>query len=170
MPVPVLERAREELLSLGDGGISVMEMSHRSDRFADVLGTAEKGLRGLLNVPGNYRVLFMQGGASLQFAMVPMNFLSPGTAADYVVTGAWGVKAVSEARRAGDVEVIYSGEADGFRSVPDQTELRFNRDASYVHYTSNETIDGVEFKYDLDAGTIPVICDASSNILSKPID
>lgn len=170
MPVPVLERAREELLSLGNAGMSVMEMSHRSDRFADVLETAEKGLRELINVPLNYRILFMQGGASLQFAMIPMNFLSPDRSADYVVTGAWGVKAVNEARRTGDVRVIYTGEESGFRTVPDQAELRFNPDASYVHYTSNETIDGVEFKYDLDAGTIPVVCDASSNILSKPID
>jgi phosphoserine aminotransferase len=170
MPVPVLERAREELLSLGGSGMSVMEMSHRSEHFGEVLETAERGLRGLLSVPENYRILFLQGGASLQFAMIPMNFLTASRIADYVVTGAWGLKAVEEARRAGGVRIIYSGEAGGFRSVPEPVELRFSPDACYVHYTSNETIDGVEFKYDLDAGTTPVICDASSNILSKPID
>jgi phosphoserine aminotransferase len=170
MPLPVLERAREELLSLDGTGMSVMEMSHRSDRFANILAGAERGLRDLLSVPENYRILFLQGGAALQFSMVPMNFLPEDGTADYVVTGAWGVKAATEARRAGGVSIIYSGERAGFRTVPDAAELRFTPHARYVHYTSNETIDGVEFKYDVDAGTIPVVCDASSNILSKPID
>ena len=170
MPLPVLQRAQEELLSLESSGMSVMEMSHRSARFGDILTKAERGLRDLLRIPSNYRVLFMQGGASLQFSMVPMNFLPRDRSADYVVTGAWGLKAVGEARRAGRVEIIYSSEESGFRNVPDPAELRFSPNASYVHYTSNETIDGVEFKYDLDGGGIPVICDASSNILSKPIE
>ena len=170
MPVPVLERAREELLSFGGTGMSVMEMSHRSDHFGEVLESAERGLRELLNVPDNYRILFLQGGAALQFAMIPMNFLPDGAGADYVVTGTWGIKAAGEARRRGKVRIVYSGEESGYRTVPEQDELRFTSGASYVHYTSNETIDGVEFKYDLEAGTTPVICDASSNILSKPID
>ena len=170
MPLPVLEKARDELLSLGGVGMSAMELSHRSGHFARILETAESGLRELLSVPENYRILFLQGGATLQFSMVPMNFLLPASSADFVVTGAWSVKAVNETRRFGKVNVIYSSEPGGFRAVPDQAEVRFSPNASYVHYTSNETIDGVEFKYDLDADGIPVVCDASSNILSKPID
>ena len=170
MPLPVLERARRELTSLDGVGMSVMEMSHRSRKFGEILAHAEQGLRELLVLPDNYRVLFLQGGAALQFSMVPMNFLGPEASADYIVTGSWGVKASAEARRFGKANVIFSTEAGGFTSVPDPSELRFSPDAAYVHYTSNETIDGVEFKYDLDAGGIPVVCDASSNILSKPID
>lgn len=170
MPLPVLEKAREELLSLGGIGMSVMELSHRSKQFGDVLAKAEAGIREVLQVPENYRVLFMQGGATLQFSAVPMNLLMPGATADYILTGYWGVKAADEARRLVAPTVIYSDEADGFRSVPEQSDLRFSRDASYVHYTSNETIDGVEFKYELDGYGIPVVCDMSSNILSKPVD
>lgn len=170
MPLPVLEKAQEELLSLNGIGMSVMEVSHRSDHFAGVLSKAKQGLRELLSLPENYKILFLQGGAALQFSMVPMNFLSPDRTADYVVTGAWGNKAVPEAKRCGGVNIIYSGEESGYRSVPDRSELRFSSNAAYVHYTSNETIDGVEFKYDLDGGGLPVICDASSNILSKPFD
>ena len=170
MPIPVLERAREELLSTRGSGMSVMEMSHRSKHFAEILAGAEQGLRELLSAPDNFRILFLQGGAALQFSMVPMNFLPVGKSADYIVTGAWGTKAVSEAERCGEVRVIYSSAADGYRVVPDQSELRFSPDAAYVHYTSNETIDGVEFQYEVDAGAVPVVCDASSNILSKPFD
>jgi phosphoserine aminotransferase len=170
MPLPVLERAREEMLSIGGTGMSVMEMSHRSKFFTDVIESAEHKLRGLLSAPDNYRILFLQGGASLQFSMIPMNFLPSGRSADFVVTGAWGVKAASEAARIGTANVIYSSEENGFRSVPEQAELKFSSDAAYVHYTSNETIDGVEFKYELDGGGTPVVCDASSNILSKPFD
>jgi phosphoserine aminotransferase len=170
LPLPVLEKARDELLSLNGIGMSVMEISHRSKHFGAILGSAERRLRDLLLIPENYRVLFLQGGAALQFSMIPMNFLGPSATADYIVTGTWGKKAVAEAERCGKVNVIFSTEDSGFRSVPDRAELRFTPDAAYVHYTSNETIDGVEFKYDLDGGGIPVVCDASSNILSKPID
>lgn len=170
MPLPVLERARDEILSLGGSGMSVMEMSHRSEQFGTILHAAESGIRKLLGVPGNYRILFFQGGATLQFSMVPMNFLRDGKAADHIVTGAWGVKALSEAARLGNARAVFSTEEKGFRSVPSQEDLRLDADAAYVHYTSNETIDGVEFKYDLDGGAVPVVCDASSNILSKPID
>jgi phosphoserine aminotransferase len=171
LPVPVLERAQRELLyAQNKTGLSVMEMSHRSKDFGQILERAETGVRDLLAVPDNYRVLFLQGGAAFQFSMIPMNFLPSGASADYIVTGTWGKKAVAEAERCGNVNVIYSSEDGGFRSTPSQAELRFSPNTEYVHYTSNETIDGVEFKYDLDAGGIPVICDASSNILSKPID
>jgi phosphoserine aminotransferase len=170
IPRPVLERARDEMLSLDGIGMSVMEISHRSKHFASVLERAENGLRELLRVPQNYRILFLQGGASMQFSMVPMNFLRHDQCADYILTGAWSNKAVIEAQKCGRVKVIWSDEENAFRSVPTEAELSFSRDASYVHYTSNETIEGVEFKYQLDAGGIPVVCDASSNILSKPFD
>ncbi len=167
MPTPVLERAQRELLSVDGCGMSVMEISHRSKRFEAILDRAENGIRDLLSVPDNYRILFLQGGATMQFSMVPINFLREGTTADYVITGAWGEKALVEARKAGTVNVVYSSANSGYRSVPDPDELSFTRDAAYIHYTSNETIEGVEFKYELDGGGIPVVCDASSNILSK---
>lgn len=170
LPVPVLERAREELLSLGGIGMSVMEISHRSKAFEAVLNAAESGIRDLLGVPENYRILFLQGGATLQFSMVPMNFLAAGEAADYVITGAWGKKALKEAKRCGNANVIYTSAEGGFSSVPDERELKLTPDAKYLHYTSNETIEGVEFKYDLDGRGTPVVCDASSNILSKPLN
>jgi phosphoserine aminotransferase len=170
IPVEVLEKARGEMLSFSGIGMSVMEISHRSKHFEAVLAAAEAGIRELLAVPDNYKVLFLQGGASLQFSMIPMNFLPSGGSADYIVTGAWGKKAVKEAKRCGTVNTIFSSADSGFKSVPTQDELNFTAGAEYVHYTSNETIEGVEFKYDLDGGGIPVVCDASSNILSKPID
>jgi phosphoserine aminotransferase len=170
LPVPVLERARDEILSFGGSGMSIMEMSHRSKRFGEVLYQAEHGLRSLLNIPSNYKILFLQGGATLQFSMVPMNLLAGNQAAEYVITGSWGLKAFRATGQYGAADVVFSSEQGGFRTVPKHGELRFSPDAAYVHYTSNETIDGVEFHYDLDAGGIPVVCDASSNILSKPID
>ncbi|MGI9054339.1 MAG: 3-phosphoserine/phosphohydroxythreonine transaminase [Pyrinomonadaceae bacterium] len=170
LPFPVLERAQNELLSLNGIGMSVMEFSHRSKHFEPILQGAISGIRELLNIPENYKVLFLQGGATLQFSMIPLNFLEKNEVADFVVTGAWGKKAVKEAKKCGTANVIFTTEAEGFRSVPAQEELNFSKDAKYIHYTSNETIDGVEFKYDLDGKGIPVVCDASSNILSKPID
>lgn len=170
LPTEVLEKARSEMLSLNDSGMSVMEISHRSKHFEPVLAGAEHGIRELLSVPENYKILFLQGGASLQFSMIPLNFLKKDESADYIVTGAWGVKAVKEARRCGSVNEIYSTEAENFKSVPSPDELNFSRNANYIHYTSNETIEGVEFKYDLDGKGIPIVCDASSNILSKPVD
>lgn len=170
LPTAVLERAREELLSLNGAGMSVMEMSHRSETFGEVLDAAQKGIRDLLRVPDDYSVLFLQGGATMQFSMVPMNLLKNGDSADYVVTGAWGEKAVSEAKKFGDANVVFNGKPGGYRAVPTQYEMTFSPKASYIHYTSNETIDGVEFTYDLDGHGVPVVCDASSNILSKSID
>src|SRR6476620_712214 len=143
LPRPVLEKAQRELLSLGGIGMSVMEVSHRSKYFQPILEAAEKGLRELLNVPENYSILFLQGGASLQFSMVPMNFLHTGEPADYVITGVWGEKALTEAKRCGDARVIFSTKDEGHRSTPEPDELNFSPDARYIHYTSNETIDGV---------------------------
>ena len=170
LPLPVLERARAEMLSLGGIGMSVMEISHRSSHFDEVIESAKQGIRDLLDVPENYQVLFLQGGATLQFSMIPINFLDYDSSADYVVTGAWGRKAVKEALREGKVNKVYDSEAKGFRSVPSEAELEFDPNASYIHYTSNETIEGVEFQRDLDGKGVPVVCDMSSNILSKPID
>lgn len=170
LPLEVLQKAQSELLSLSGIGMSVMEISHRSKHFKPILESARKGISDLLNVPENYKILFLQGGASLQFSMIPMNFLRKDETADYVVTGAWGKKAVKEASRCGTAKVIFSTENENFKSIPKQEELNFSSNARYVHYTSNETIEGVEFKYELDAKGIPVVCDASSNILSKPID
>ncbi len=170
LPLSVLQEAQNELLSFRGTGMSVMEMSHRSDIFRDVVDRAESGMRSLLSVPENYRILFLQGGASLQFSMVPMNFLREDQTADYIITGAWGKKAFTEAQKCGQAVVIHSSESTGFKSVPDRSELNFTPQAQYIHYTSNETIEGVEFPYDLDGAGIPVVCDASSNILSKPID
>lgn len=170
LPTEVLEKAQNELLSLDGIEMSVMEISHRSKHFEAILSSAVSGIRELLSVPDNYKILFLQGGASLQFSMIPLNFLGKQEAADYVVTGTWGKKAVKEAKRCGTVNTIFSTADTNFKSVPTQDELSFSQNANYVHYTSNETIEGVEFKYDLDGRGIPVVCDASSNILSKPLD
>ncbi len=170
MPLAVLERAQSEILSLEGTGMSVMEISHRSARFEKILANATQGLRGLLNVPDNFHILFLQGGASLQFSMIPINFLADGKTADYIVTGFWSRKALTEARRCGNINVVYTTADDDYRSLPEHDALTFSPDASYVHYVANETIEGVEFKYNIDAGDIPVVCDMSSNILSKPID
>lgn len=170
LPFPVLEKAQSEMLSLNGIGMSVMEISHRSKHFEPILHSAMQGIRDLLNVPENYKILFLQGGATLQFSMIPLNFLGKDETADYVITGAWGKKALKEAEKCGNTNVIFSTADEGFRSVPSPEELNFSENAKYVHYTSNETIEGVEFKYDLDGKGAPVVCDASSNILSKPID
>ncbi len=170
LPVEVLEKAKSELLSLDGIGMSVMEISHRSKHFAPILEGAISGIRELLNIPENYKILFLQGGASLQFSMIPLNFLPENETADYIVTGAWGKKAVKEAKRCGNANVIFSTADEGFKSVPTQDELNFSENANYIHYTSNETIEGVQFKYDLDGGGIPVVCDMSSDIFSRPLD
>ena len=158
------------MLSYKGLGMSVMEMSHRSPEFEAILESAKQGIRDLLQIPRNYQILFLQGGASLQFSMIPLNFLTGDQSADYVVIGAWSEKALGAAQRIGKVNEIFSSSEGGFKSVPDQDALRLTPGSRYVHYVSNETIHGVEFKYDLDGFGTPVVCDASSNILSKPID
>jgi phosphoserine aminotransferase len=168
LPTEVLEKAASEMLSLRDSGMSVMEISHRSADFVDILDSARSRLRSLLRLPDDFHVLFLQGGASLQFSMVPMNFLSGRTAA-YVSNGTWGRKAAQAAAGFGTVRVFEPKSESGLR-VPSQDEIEIPDDAAYVHYVSNETIDGVEFPYDLDGFGVPVVCDASSNILSRPID
>jgi phosphoserine aminotransferase len=170
MPTEVLEKAQAEMLSLQGIGMSVMEISHRSKVFEKINNDAQQGIKDLLGLSDDYQVLFMQGGATLQFTVLPMNFLAKDKSADFVVTGTWSKKAVKEAARYGRTNTVFSSEDSGFRTVPAPKELNFDANAAYIHYTSNETIDGTEFKYDLDGGAIPIFCDASSNILSKPID
>ena len=170
LPVPVLEQAREEMLSLPGVGMSVMEISHRSKTFQAIIDGAEAGMRQLLGIPENYRVLFLQGGASLQFSMIPMNFLPEGGSADFCITGAWGKKALKEAKKQGQTRVAADMADSRYSRVPDQGELNFDAGAAYAHITSNETIEGVEFKYDPESGDVPLVCDASSNICSRPVD
>src|SRR5437773_7860826 len=169
IPVPVLEEAQRDLLALPGVGMSVMEISHRSKTFDEIIQGAEAGLRRLLDIPKDYAVLFLQGGASLQFAMVAMNFLSLDSSADYIVTGSWGKKAVKEAQKFGTVDLAANMADGGFTRVPNQDELQLNPRAAYVHLTSNETIEGVEFKSEPEVGEVPLVADMSSNILSKPV-
>ena len=172
LPIPVLEEAQRDLLSLPGVGMSVMEISHRSKTFDEIIGRADSGLRELLGIPKGYQVLFLQGGASLQFSMVPMNFLSAGGGADYIITGSWGKKALKEAKRVGEVNVSATMADGGFTRVPGQDELHLNPQAAYVHLTTNETIEGVEWKHEPEIGEVPLVADASSDILSHtiPID
>jgi phosphoserine aminotransferase len=170
LPLPVVEEAREHLLALPGAGASILEISHRSPEFGDVIDEAEENLRGLLGIPPDHRVLFLQGGASLQFSMVPMNLLGARSApAAYVVTGSWGAKAVAEARKEGPVDIVWDGRELGFAGVPELGEIPMP-DAAYLHVTSNETIQGVEFPpgFEPPAGP-PLVCDASSDFLSRPI-
>ena len=169
LPVPVLEEAQRDMLSLPGVGMSVMEISHRSKTFDAIIGSAETGIRELLNVPDNYRILFLQGGASLQFSMVPMNFLPADGSADYILTGSWGKKALKEAKRVGPVNVAATMADGGFTRVPGAGEISLNPGAAYVHITSNETIEGVQWKQEPDTGSVPLIADASSDILSRAI-
>ena len=169
IPLPVLEEAQREMLALPGVGMSVMEISHRSKTFDEIISGADSGLRELLGVPKDYQILFLQGGASLQFAMVPMNFLSLDQSADYIVTGSWGKKAVKEAQKFGNVNFAANTADGGFTRVPGQDELQLDPSAAYVHITSNETIEGVEFKSEPEVGEVPLVCDASSDILSRPI-
>src|SRR5260370_26158631 len=169
MPVAVLEEGQRDLLALPGVGMSVMEISHRSKTFDEIIQGAEAGLRELLNIPKDYAVLFLQGGATVQFAMVPMNFLSLDESADYIVTGSWGKKAVKEAQKFGTVDLAAHLADGGFTRVTGQDEIHLNPSAAYVHMTSNETIEGVEWKTEPEVDDVPLVSDASSNILSRPI-
>jgi len=170
LPLPVLEQAQRDLVSLPDVGMSILEVSHRSKVFEGVLARAEADIRELANVPANYRVLFLQGGASLQFTMVPMNLLQEGMTADYLVTGAWSSKAVDEARKIGNVHVAATTKAEQFTRIPRAEEIVLTPGAAYVHMTSNNTIFGTEWKTLPDVGDIPLVSDTSSDMFSRPID
>jgi phosphoserine aminotransferase len=170
LPESVLNQAREEMLDWNGSGMCVAEMSHRGKEYMSIATAAEADLRALLGIPDNYKVLFLQGGASSQFAMVPLNLLRGATDADYIKTGSWSKKAVQEAKRYCTVAVT-EGAVDGhFTSVPAQGDLLLGDDAAYVHYTPNETIEGVEFPYVPETGDKPLVADMSSTILSRPID
>jgi phosphoserine aminotransferase len=170
LPVPVLEEAQRDLIALPGVGMSVLEISHRSAAFERILATTEADLRTLGNVPANYKVLFLQGGASMQFSMVPLNLLTEGQSADYIVTGGWSQKAVKEAKRVGTVKIAGTTEPERFSRIPRQNELTLDPDAAYVHFTSNNTLFGTQWRTEPEAGSVPLVCDASSDIFSRPID
>ncbi len=170
LPEAVLEQARDEMLDWQGTGMSVMEMSHRGKAFMSIAEQAEADLRELMGIPDSYRVLFLQGGASTQFAMVPLNLTAGDATVDYINTGAWSKKAIAEAKRFCSVNIAGSSEAQNFTTVPAQDSLQFSTDAAYVHYTPNETIGGVEFPYVPDTGEVPLVADMSSTILSRPIE
>src|SRR5436190_15530963 len=170
LPLEVLEEAQQNLLALPGVGMSILEISHRSKAFEEVLAGCEADMRTLAGIPDGYRVLFLQGGASLQFSMVPMNLLPQGGSADYIVTGVWSQKAVKEAKKVGGVKIAGTTESGNFTRVPKQDELTLDPNAAYVHMTSNNTIYGTEWKWLPDTGHVPLVSDMSSDIFSGPID
>jgi phosphoserine aminotransferase len=170
LPGSVLEQAREELRDWQGSGMSVMEMSHRGSHFMSIAQQAEADLRALLSIPDGYQVLFLQGGATSQFAMVPMNLLRGRARADYINTGAWSKKAIAEAGRYCTVNVAASAEASNFSDIPAPDSWQLDAGAAYLHYTPNETIGGVEFSWIPDTGEVPLVADMSSTILSRPLD
>ncbi len=170
MPLPVLEQAQRDLVSLPGVGMSVMEISHRSKTFEDILARAIADIRELAGLDERHKVLMLQGGASLQFSMVPMNLLGAGQTADYIDTGSWADKAVKEARRVGAVNVTGSTKADNYSRVPAPAEVALTSSASYVHITTNNTIEGTEWHTLLETGNVPLVADASSDIFSRPMD
>ena len=169
LPEAVLKQASEEMLDWHGAGLSVMEMSHRSKEIVDIFKEAEGNLRDLMNIPEDYAVLFLQGGASTQFSAVPLNLLGDKKTADYINTGQWSKKAIKEAKRYCDVNLVASSEDTNFSTIPPKDAWNLNRDAAYFHYTPNETIGGVEF-FDVPEVDVPVVADMSSTILSRPID
>ena len=170
LPEEVLRQAADEMLDWRASGMSVMEMSHRGKEFISIHAEAEAALRDLLAVPANYKVLFLQGGAIAQNAIVPMNLLRGASVADYVNTGEWSKKSIKEAKKYCAVNVAASGEDQGFSSIPGQSTWKLSRDAAYVHICSNETIGGVEYHWTPETGEVPLVADMSSNILSRPVD
>ncbi len=170
LPEPVLQQAAAEMLDWHGSGMSVMEMSHRGKEFIAIHAQAEADLRELMAIPKNYKVLFLQGGASAQFAVVPMNLLRGKTNADYINTGQWSKKAITDAKKYCKVNVAASSEADNYTRAPKQAEWKLDPDAAYVHLTTNETIGGVEFHWVPDTGSVPIVADMSSHILSRPMD
>jgi phosphoserine aminotransferase len=170
LPEQVLQQAREELLDWHGSGTSVMEMSHRGKEFMAIAAKAEADLRELMNIPANYKVLFLQGGASAQFAMVPMNLLRGKKSADYINTGEWSKKAIKEAKLYGAANVAATSEATKFSTVPPQKDWKLDPGAAYLHYTPNETIGGVEFSFVPQTDNVPLVADMSSTILSRPMD
>lgn len=170
LPEPVLKEAQEQLWALPGVGMSILEISHRSKTFDKIIAEAKEGLKSLLDINDNYELLFLQGGASLQFSMVPLNLMVKNKKADYIVTGSWSKKAVKEAKRVGTVNIAASTEEGKFKRIPKQEELKLDPQADYVHFTSNNTIYGTEWHKEPEVGSVPLVCDASSDILHKKID
>ncbi len=171
LPLEVLQQAQAELLDYKGTGMSVMEISHRSKDFEAIVAEAQADLRDLLKIPANYKILFLQGGASLHFAMIPMNFRPAGASADYIVTGTWSKKAFKESQKLGTARAAANLEAENFNRLPAQSELKLDPQAAYLHFTSNETIHGVEyFAEPVPPDGVPLICDTSSDFISRPID
>ncbi len=170
LPESVLEEAQRDLLALPGIGMSILEISHRSKPFEAMIQACETDIRKLANISDRYHVLFLQGGASLQFSMVPMNILPPGGRADYIVTGSWSKKAVKEAQKVGQVNIAASTEGENFTRIPAQSELKLDPEAAYVHFTTNNTIFGTEWHREPEVGSVPLVADASSDIFSRPID
>lgn len=170
LPQAVLEQARDELVNWRGCGMSVMEMSHRGKEYMSIQAEAEADLRELMGIPANYKVLFLQGGASTQFAMIPMNLLRDKASADYLNTGEWSKKAIKEAKKYGAINVVASSEDKNFSYAPTQDAWKLDPNAAYVHFTPNETIGGVEIFWTPETGSVPLVADMSSNILSRPID
>lgn len=170
LPAEVLLQAAEELRDWHGSGMSVMEMSHRGKEFTNIANRAEANFRELMAIPASYKVLFLQGGASSQFAMVPLNLLRGKNTADYINTGAWSKKAIAEAKKFSEVNVAATSEQDRFTSIPPRSSWQLNPDAAYIHYTPNETIGGVEFHEIPDVRGVPLVADMSSTILSRPVD
>jgi phosphoserine aminotransferase len=173
LPVSVLEEIQRDLIALPGVGMSILEISHRSSTFESILDRAETDIRSLANIPANYKVLFLQGGASLQFSMVPMNLLPAGQTADYIDSGSWAEKAYKEAKKVGNANIAATTKGDNYSRVPMQSELKLTPGAAYVHMTSNNTIEGTEFKQLPDIGPrdgVPLVSDTSSDMFSRPID
>ncbi len=170
LPEEVLLEAQKDLFALPGVGMSILEISHRSKTFDKIILETKEDLKALLNVPDNYEILFLQGGASLQFYMTPLNLMPPSNKADYIVTGSWSKKAIKEAKKVGTVNIAATTEDGNFKRIPKQEELKLDSEAAYVHFTSNNTIYGTEWKSEPETGNVPLVCDASSDILSKKID
>jgi phosphoserine aminotransferase len=170
LPEEVLKEAQDNLMSLPGVGMSVLEISHRSKTFDKIINEATSDLKELLGISDDYSILYLQGGASLQFSMIPLNLMPPANKADYIVTGSWSKKAIKEAKRVGTVNIAASSEEGKFKRIPKQEELKLDPEASYVHFTSNNTIFGTEFHYEPEVGNVPLVCDASSDILSRKLD
>ena len=170
LPLEVMEQAAQQLINYKSCGMSIMEMSHRSKEFEEIINTAEKNLRELMKIPDNYKVLFLQGGATLQFSMVPMNLFRNSKKADYIVTGAWAKKAAAEAKKFGQINIIASSEESVFSYIPEVNKDQFTKDADYVHITLNNTIYGTKYPYIPDTGDVPLVADLSSCILSEEVD
>ena len=170
LPVPVLEQIQADMVALPGVGMSILEVSHRSKAFEAILAKAEADIRALANIPSNYKVLFLQGGASMQFSLVPMNLLAAGQTADYIDCGSWADKAIKEAKKVGTVNVAASTKSETYSRLPLQSELKLTPGAAYVHMTSNNTIEGTEYSTLPDVGDVPLVSDNSSDIFSGPID